>query len=266
MKLVSKKPKIVIASSLSLVVALVGVTPLFAQSPLQTNERPAASCARITTLATSGKTAVSEKRTNLQTNFAERLTNVSTKQTGIDQKISDARITAKTRFDEKIQSLQAREDLTQVQSDALDIYVEKVQEAEVTRKAAVDTARSTYRTALANAVATQQQGLSTAATTYQTAVNTAFATAQANCTDANAAATLATLKEDLQEARETFSAARKPEASKEAIKALATTRDEAIKTANATFAKSVATYTETLKKAFEIIVVGDDATPKPTVE
>lgn len=262
MKLVSNKRKLVVASVLSLAVALVGVTPLFAQSTMQTNER-AASCARITLLATSGKTAVSERRTSLQTNFTERLTNVSTTQTDIDQKISDARITAKTKFDEKIQSLQAQEDLTEVQSEAIDIYVEKVQEAEVIRKAAVDTARSTYRTALASTVAAQQQTLSTAATTYQTAVTAAFTTAQANCTDDNAAATLATLKENLQEARTAFAAARTPDATKESIKKLATTRREAVKTANEAFAKSVATYTATLKVAFEVPVVGDDATPQP---
>jgi len=263
MKTLSSSLKVIAFSGLAAVVSLVGVTPSFAIEdvrPEETNvqtttetRREAATCSRITALATSGKRAVSEKRSELQTGFSQRIANVSTRQTDVDKKISDARTTATNTFEEKIKRLQAIDGLTTEQLGAIDTFKTDVEAAQLNRRTAVDNARSVYRTGLTTLVASNQQTLSGTTTTYQTAITAAFTIAAANCTPANVAATLATLQASIKSARESLKSQRTPDTNKEAIKALAVTRQAAIKSANDTFKTTIAALVVTLKAALPTI-------------
>ncbi len=254
MKATSSRFKAIVASVSTVVLSVFVVVPAFAVETTtgENRDTSATVCSRITTFAKTGKENLSEKRSTLQTDFSKRLSGIATKQTDVDKKVSEARLAAKTKFEEKIAKLEAKEDLTDVQKAAIETYKTEVQAAEVTRAAAIDDARAAYRTGLASLVTTNQQTLSSAVTTYQTAVSTALATATANCTEANATATLATLKASLKSAREVLNAKRTPDTNKAAIKQLATTRDAAIKAANEAFKTKVTALTVTLKAALQV--------------
>ncbi len=262
MKTISKSLKTLGLLSLTVVTAIAVTLPAFAvENTTPGTESGVATCARITALSSSGRSSVSEKRSTLQTDFSKRLTNISTKQTGIDTKISDGRENASTKFNEKIASLEAQTGLTGAQKDAIATFKAGVAEAITVRKTSVDDARSAYRTALASQISTQQQALSSAVTTYQAAVTSAFTTAVANCTADNVVTTFASLKAGLKTARETLTAARTPDASKDAIKALIETRNTAIKAANQTFKTTVKALAATLKSALQVTPEPDSTEP-----
>lgn len=253
MKTISNLLKSAVMPGLATLLALLVVMPAFAIESPQTRQTTEPNiCTRIATASKSGRATVSDKRTTLQTDFSNRLANLSTKQTEVDARVAAARDSATTKFEDKIKSLEAETGLTSVQLTAVGTFKTGVEAALTTRRAAVDDARAAYRTALVTQIATQQQELSGAVTAYQTAVTNAFAIAVADCTDTNAAATLATLKTSIKDARDTLNSARTPDTNKAAIKTLAATRDAAVKAANDTFRTTLKTLSTTLKTALGI--------------
>lgn len=253
MKTISNLLKTTVTSGLAALLALFAVVPAFAINTPQPKQAAQASiCTRITTLSASGRATVSDKRSTLQIDFANRLAGLSTKQAEIDTKVIAARDAATTKFEDKTKSLEVEKGMTATQLTAIEAFKTGVEAAQTTRRAAVDDARAAYQTALATQIATQQQGLSGAVTTYQTAVTGAFATAVTNCTSANAVATLTTLKASIKSARDALNTARTPDANKGAIQTLATTRNSAIKAADATFKTTIQALATTLRAALGI--------------
>ena len=247
MKIVSNRVKTLLVSLLATLMTVFSFAPAFAVDT--TSDTTTSVCTKIGTLSITSKTVVAGKITAMQTDFSNRLSTLSSNQTAIDAKIAADRSAASSKFDTTITSLKAESGLTATQSTAIDTFQAGVKAAELIRTTAVDNARSTYRTGLATQIATHQQNLSTAATAYQAAVTAAFTTATTNCTDANGAATLATLKASIKSARDALTTARSDAKVSAAIKALAATRDASIKSADDAFTKTLATLTATLKAA-----------------
>jgi hypothetical protein len=250
MKTISSIAKKTGLMAMSALMAVLVALPAFAVENT-TDETSTSVCTRISNLSSTGRSSVSEKRSGLQTDFSNRLTRLSTKQTGIDTKIADGRTAVTTRFEDKVKTLEAKDGLTDEQKAAIATFKTGVEDAMTVRRMAVDDARSTYRTALVSQISTQQQSLSSAVTTYQAAVSAAFATAVANCTQSNSAATMATLKAALKTAREALNAAKTPDASKAAIQTLVQTRNATIKAANEEFKQTLTTLADTLKTLLE---------------
>lgn len=252
MKTISRIIKSTSLTGISAVMAIVIALPAFAvENTTNTvkTETAVNVCTRIMALSTSSRSTLSQKRSDLQTDFSNRLTKLSTNQTDIDTKIADARTAVTTKFEDNIKSLEAKSGLTDVQKTAVETFKTNVEDAMTVRRAAVDSARSIYRTALASQISTHQQTLSNNVITYQTAVSTAFSTAVANCTDGSGSATMATLKATIKTARETLNASKTPDSSKTTIMALHETRSAAIKAANDTFTKTLSGLVTTVKTA-----------------
>ena len=247
MKIISKF--IQVASSIGLTVGLVAMStaPAFAVSA-NTTETSSASCTKITTLGTKANATISSHVATMRADFAKRLADIASRDTTTDQKVAAARTTGTEKFTTKTTDLDSRAGLTAVQQTAIKTYVTSMQMAEKTRETAIDAARATYRTNLLAAVQAHQTKLTAATTAYQAAVATAFTTASAQCGDSGATATL---KTTVKAAREAFKAARTDAKVSSDIKALNTSREEAIKAANADFRKAATTYRTTLSAILE---------------
>jgi len=242
MKTISKKNLI-----LTLVLASVLVVSTSAKSMAIDGEGNAAgACIRISTLASTNDAAVTEHMSLMKTNFANRLTEIASRQAEVDQKAATFRTNIAAKFDKKVSELKQQSGLTTDQLTAIDTYATNMKSAEATREAAVDAARSTYRTALAETISAHQQSLLGAATAFEAASTAAFATAQADCSTA----AMTTLKETIKTARETLTSVRESSKVGQTVKQLADTRNAAIKAADEAFAKSAADYTAILKAVF----------------
>jgi hypothetical protein len=179
----------------------------------------------------------------MQTDFTNRISTVGANQAKVDTTVAADRAKITANFEAKVQVLEAEAGLTKAQLAAITLYATNMKAAETTREAAVDAARTTYRTALTNAITTQQTALTIATNSFQISLKTAFANAVTNCGDGTA---LTTLKASIVSSRAVLTSERDSAKTTAAIQVLATTRDTAIKAADATFAKDAATYTATL--------------------
>lgn len=210
------------------------------------NTTSTSACSRFTTLSTTTNAKLAERQSAMKVDFGKRLSNIDSRHEAVDQKVTTFRTSLSDKFDVRVAELKAKDGITDIQLAAIDTFVQSMKTAEAAREEAVDSARATYRAALAQEVADKQQKLSEAAATFQAAVSAAITTAKANCGNGEAAATL---KAAIKSAREAFEASRKAEATRSSIKQLAETRTEAIKAANAEFKKNAESYRATLKAA-----------------
>lgn len=236
--------------TLGMIAGLTIVATFITTTPSGAVTGTGASCTRITTLQSTTQATIATHIATMKTDFATRLTGISTRETTVDQSVATARANISTKFAAKVKELEAQAGLTPVQLTAIDAYKADMIKAEATREAAVDAARSAYRTSLAAEVQTHQTSLSSDVAAYQTAVTTAFTTAVANCGDGTA---LATLRSDVKTAHQTLETARKADKVTTDIKAFATTRNDAIKAADTAFATSAAAYTATLTTILEAV-------------
>ncbi len=209
-----------------------------------------ATCTRISILQSASEAAIAVKITAMQNNFAARLAKITSDETAVDQKVTAARTDAQNRFAEKITAMDSKTSLTWNELSVIETYKKNMQAAKTTRETTVDKARNEYRTALSALITKHQQDLTDTATAYNASIKSAFATANINCTDGNSG-TMSTLKSSVKTARQTLTTSRKSDKITTEIKQLATTRNEAIKAANAAFAKAAAEHTKTLTNALE---------------
>lgn len=266
MKTISNSRKIAVLVGLAVTFAASSVSPAFAiegsSRPATTDKESAAKtaketlsetkkaelCSRFANLGDSSRSTLQTKSTELKSDFAKRLADITSRQAAIDQKVVSTRANAAVEFDAKIEKLRTAAGTDQAKLTAIDAYVTSMKEAAKTRNAAVDAARTTYRTALSADITAHQQAISAAVAAYQAAVASAVATAKANCGDGTAAATL---KSAVKTAREALQSARKSDKVGSDVKALAATRNDAIKAANETFRASAKTNAETLAAALK---------------
>lgn len=269
MKTISNSRKIAVLVGLAVTVAASTVSPAFAHegsekttdSTKSTKEsvtktvketlsetKKAELCSRFANLGDSSRSTLQTKSTELKSDFAKRLADITSRQTAVDQKVTSTRANAAAEFDAKIEKLRTAAGTDQAKLTAIDTYVTNMKEAAKTRNAAVDAARTAYRTALSADITAHQQAISAAVAAYQAAVASAVATAKANCGDGTAAVTL---KAAVKTARETLQSARKSDKVTSNVKALAATRESAIKAANEAFRASAKTNAQTLAAALK---------------
>jgi hypothetical protein len=251
MKTVYNKLKSICIITLSLVFATLSTTPSIAIIAGQgSNNNLEATCTRISAMETTTQANMTTHMTAMQTDFTARLSSISSNESAIDQKIEALRTTARNEFAARIQTLESQSGLTQVQLQAINTYSLNMGLAATTRETTIDNARDTYRTALSSEVQQHQQLLADGATAYQTSINSAFSNAKASCATDNT--TMATLREAIKTARQTLTTTRQAGDTTNGIKELATTRNNAIKTANETFAATAKTHTDTLISALKV--------------
>ncbi len=256
MKTLSKSITFVILGVVSVTAVLSAVGPVFADpvsgsgdgTGSTTAGNNSAVCKQIQNDDTTRQAAVATKITAMQSDFASRIGSIENRQQTIDPKVAAARLKAQNDFDVKIQALLERSGLTDAQKTAITTFQSQVKQAEKTREDAVDAARTTYRNALMEAVGTHQNNLVAAANTFKESIASAFTTAETTgCDDA----TMATLRNQVREARTAFASNRTAANVTSDIKTLMQARDQAIKDANTAFAKAVAGYATTLKEALK---------------
>lgn len=203
-----------------------------------------AMCTRAENLYTTSRSTVAAHVATMKSDFTTQMLRLTSTKADVEQKVLDARAAATTKFDEKITELKATANLTDAQMTAITKYETDMKAAMTIRLTAVDAARDTYRTALAETVQTQQKEMTNAVEAYQTALSTALTTAKEGCSgNANS---LTELKSMTKTARTTLANAQKSAHMGDDIKALATTRNTAIKAANDAFKESAKAYTATL--------------------
>lgn len=235
------------AGSTGLLVGLLIISTLPAYA-VPATENTSGACTRIATLGDTSNATISGHIATMNNDFAARTANIANRSTTIDPKVDATRAKATQTFDTKITKIEAQTGLTAVQKTALETYLTNMHTAETTREAAVDAARTTYRTDLVTTVKTHQTNLTAAITTYQNSVSAAFTTAGANCGDGTA---MATLKTSVKAARDTLKTARTDTKVAATIHTLITTRNTAIQAADTNFTQSAATYTSTLSAILE---------------
>ena len=205
-------------------------------------------CSRISKLASTSDATVTAHAASMKTDFANRISNLTSKHADVDQKASAARASIAVKFEAKITELKQIANLTTVQLTAIDTYATNMKAAELTRETAVDAARSTYRIAIAAAVNSHQQSLIDAAAVFEATTSKALATAKTDCGKGTA---MDTLKQTVKVARQTLETARKSSSAGDAIKLLAETRNAAVKAANDAFSQSATGYKTTLTTALK---------------
>jgi hypothetical protein len=240
MKTISKKLYFVIA--LGLTATLITFTGTQSMAVSGTERTSSAACTRIATLLSTSNATVATHIASMKTDFANRISNIASRQADVDQQSATFRASIADKFDAKITKLREQANLTTAQIAAIDTYATNMKTAESTRETSVDAARLTYRTALSGVVNTHQQSLINATSTFEGSISEAFTIAQTNCSNGTA---MATLKQTISTARQTFKLAQQSSVG-DSIKQLATTRNTAIKAADTAFAKSAADYTAIL--------------------
>jgi hypothetical protein len=203
-------------------------------------------CVHAVTLRNTNRDAMTDKVSTMNSAFTARLTKITTDKAAADKKLASARTAAKSQFESKIQKLESQVGLTDVQIQAIETYKNDMEMAKTTRETAVDKARTDYRNALAETISVQQKALYSAVVTYQAAFEAAFATATSNCTNGT---NMSAVKTAIQSAHQTLKSAVADNKTTDNIKALMTTRNDAIEAANDVFTKQAATFTQTLKTA-----------------
>ncbi|HEU0266775.1 MAG TPA: hypothetical protein VFQ70_04055, partial [Candidatus Saccharimonadaceae bacterium] len=122
-----------------------------------------------------------------------------------------------------------------------------------TRRSTVDSARMTFRNGVLSVIEGRRSVIMGQAQTFQSNVSAAFQAAVSACTtnSGNTATIRTTLVDSLKTDRETYTSDRKDDAKVGTqISSLATTRDQAITTADATMKAAVQAAASQLKVAF----------------
>lgn len=216
-------------------------------------------CARIVNLTGSNQDAIEARLQTMRSNFSTRLSQMTGDQNSRDKNIAEARTAAKEKFEQRIATLLARDNLSEDQIQAINEFRTNVVEAEATRETAVDQARQTYRSSLSNIIAAQQNSLTQAANTYQEAISNAFTEATSNCEDGTQS--LADLRTAVKNARQNLTAKRNNNQVSEDIRSIAEARRIAIQAANQAFRDSIKEYSATLNTA--LTSTDDDPSPDP---
>lgn len=234
------------------IAAALVITPTFAQE-VEEEETPlttATLCSRIDAIGLANQNRVTTRKTTMTASLNTRLTTVQERKSTADDRIVQARTAIDERFEQRIVALQetfseeaAANNASETQLAAIETFKTNMIEAETDRRTAVDEARTTYRTAVVLEFKSHQAALIAAAKTYEAAVATAFGAAKANCTSASA---LPTLRSDLKAAKNALTEARSTDERTAEIRSLIADRNEAIQSANQTFAELAKEYATTL--------------------
>ena len=199
--------------------------------------------------ATNKVQAARDKATAAQ---ADRATKISDNRAKWDQELAANRAKWDQQRQDNFAKLEAKA-TTDAQKAAVKTYEQTITDAITKRREANDAARTTFRKGVDDAVANQKSTVNAQIVIMQNAISTAVTSAEAACTSgtANAATIKTNLQTAIKNAKDTFNNARKNDgALGEKIKALAQTRNDAIKANDAAFEATAKAAREALKAAF----------------
>ena len=241
--------------SLSFAIALVP-TLSFAIEAQPDNQQPTTTggqssfCRSLSDITTKTSGEISSRSGKLSSTRDTADKERSSDRSSVDAKLMADRKTWETKRDENFSKLESLAK-TPGQKAAVATYVKTIKNAIETRQMANDKAHTQYRTAVDALIAAHRSAVDTRVATFTNSVKTAVATAKATCAT-NPQTTAETFRASLKQARETFSAAKQEDAKLgPQIKALATTRDAAIKANNETMKQTVEAARTVLKTALK---------------
>lgn len=195
--------------------------------------------------------SISNLQTKLTTAWNQRSQKIASNDAKWDQAIAADQAKWASERKTQFSDLQAKA-TTDAQKAAVQTYINTMTTAINTRETANAAARSAYRTAVQNLLSSQQSTISAQLTTFSNAVNAAEAAAQSGCTSSptennNRMIFVAAMKA----ARLAYVSDRKGDSGLTSqVKALAATRDSAIKTNDQNFEAVAKTAAGFLKAAF----------------
>lgn len=192
-----------------------------------------------------------EKEAKLSSDQTQRIANLAKKQANRDAKLETERAKADAKRSEQYTALDAKA-TTDEQKAAVATFKTTVAAAITARRSAIDAAMQAFRTGMDQLVTSHKTSLQSIVSTYKTAVDAAKAKAQASCTAGTLPATIrVTFLADMQAARDAMQTNRKSiEKIGAQAKALAATRNAAVKKAGDDFKIAVEKARTDLKAAF----------------
>lgn len=168
--------------------------------------------------------------------------------------IQAARTKADTQRQDGYAKLMAKA-TTDTEKAAVTAYETSITDAVSVRRTANDTARATFQSGVDSARAARRSTVNSQASAFTSAVNTAISTAETSCAADSSAAGGPAIRTafiaSLKSARTTFQGARKDDDKiGDQVKALAATRDAAIKANDVTFESAAKAARQTLQTVF----------------
>lgn len=220
------------------------------------------------------KTAVTPKTSQFCTNLPNDANTVTSKLSDLQGKLTQAwsqqdqkLATAWQNVDQKVAAERQKADsdraadfvkleakaTTGTQKQAVQDYETAVNNAVSTRRAAYDSARTTFRNGVQAAISARRSTISGQESTFVSSVNSAISTAEASCASnpGEGVAARTAFVASLKSARQTFEADRKGDAGiDQQVKQLAATRDAAFQAADQAFQSSLKSARQALEQAF----------------
>jgi hypothetical protein len=237
--------------------ALAAVPVSLSASMVTAIDKPAAqsSTARTSEFCTNLPATISRVNSNmgslqskLDTAWNNRNTQISSNDAKWDQALAADQAKWAAQRQTQFSELQAKA-TTDAQKAAVQTYITTLTNAISTRESANAAARTTFRDGLTNLLTTQRSNITSQVATFTDAVNAAEAAAQSAC--ASDASPRTTFISAMKSARQAFETDRKGDSSLGTqVKALAATRDAAIKANNTAFKNTATAAATALKAAF----------------
>ncbi len=241
-----------IGGLLTFLVVAASALPSITVHAISANEE-SAFCTNLSSLTDKVTGNMTTLITKLDITRASRDQTIAANRTKWEQDIAASRTKWDAKRDMEFATLTAKAK-TDAQKAAVKTYQADLTAAIATRRSANDAARNSYRQAVDAALASQRSTIDGEVSTFKSSIATAEAGARTGCQvmPGSGASLRANYQLTLKSARQSFSIARKADkTSADQVKALAATRDAAIKANDAAFAASAKTAADKLKAAFK---------------
>ena len=208
-------------------------------------------CTNLSTTISTVNTNITNLTAKLTTAQTDRLAKLNSNWAKDDQTLATDRANWAAQRQTEFSKLSAKA-TTSAEQSAVATFGSTITTAIATRESANDSARATYRTAVTNLVTAQQSTVNGQAAAFKTTVEAAESTASDNCVTRPTDTTIrTTFQAALKSARTTYVGYRTSDGGLSTqVKALAATRDAAIKANDATFTVAQTAAETALKAAF----------------
>lgn len=241
-----------VVASMLLIAAPASVFALSSTPSTTTTPKTSPFCTELPTKATTITNQLNTLSGKLNDAWTKQNQDLTTDWQNVDQKVAADRLKWDAERQTDFTKLMARAK-TSSEQQAVQVYENTVLQAVNTRRAAFDSARTTFRQNVQGAVSTRQSTVKSQLTAFEDSVNGALDKAKASCaSDPSQGSTIRqTLVSDLKTARETFQNDRKSDVTVTSqVKQYATDRDNAFNAATSVFQTNVQAARQTLQKAF----------------
>ena len=216
-----------------------------------TTTRTTAFCTNLPSTISKVNSSLSNLQSKLTTAWNNRNAQIATNDTKWDQALAADRAKWAAQRQNEFTELQAKA-TTDAQKAAVQTYITALSDAINSRESANDQARATFRSGLTSLLASQQSTINSQVATFTGTVNAAEATAQSSCAATPSDTSIrTTFVSATRTARSAYNSDRKSDSGiGTQVKALAATRDAAIKANDTAFAATAKAEATALKAAF----------------